>query len=197
MKLKVLLIVLGVALVGVYGILAVLLVRPPGGASSAQAGFTAKDAYPPALAEAQAWQGDARLVSATASWRDVTAEQPVQERSSWGFTFFSQQARQIRIVSVTAQGVESVESINVPPRVRIVDVTSWQVDSPQVLDLFLNHGGRDFLAQHPGATVTLRLGPEEGGERLVWLASGIYNTDRSTMTIQVDASSGEVIGPAP
>ena len=90
-----------------------------------------------------------------------------------------------------------MESIAVPPRVQIVDMALWQVESPQVLRLFLDHGGRDFLAQYPGATVTLRLGPETDGERLVWLASGIHSADGSTMTLQVDASTGEVTGPTP
>jgi len=162
-----------------------------------KAGFTAKDAYPMALREAQSWQADAQLVSATASWGELTAEQLLQEGTSWGITFFSPQTRQIRIVSVTQGGAEGVESIDVPPTVRTADVTSWRVDSPEVLRLFLDHGGRDFLGQHPGATVSLRLGPEENSERLVWLAFGIYSADRSSMSLQVDASSGEVIGRAP
>lgn len=197
MKFKLLMIILGVMVVAVYGVLAILVlgVSGPGPSSQSEVDLTAKEAYPTALEAAQAWQADAQLVSATASWRDLAAEQLLEEDASWGFTFFSPQARQIRIVSVTGQGPEGVESLDVPPTVRITDVALWQVDSPQVLRLFLDHGGRDFLTQHPGATVTLRLGPEERGERVVWLAFGIYSADRSTMTLQVDASSGEVISP--
>lgn len=199
MKFKLLMIILGVMVVAVYGVLAILVLgvsgSGPSSESEADSNLTAKEAYPVALEVAQAWQADAQLVSATASWRDLTAEQLLEEDASWGFTFFAPQARQIRIVSVTGQGAEGVESIDVPPTVRIADVALWEVDSPQVLRLFLDHGARDFLTQHPGATVTLRLGPEEGGERVVWLAFGIYSADRSTMTLQVDASTGEVISP--
>lgn len=193
MKAKLLLVILGVAVVAIYGVLAVLLLGGPGRGTSSGAGFTAKEAYPIALEAAQAWQGDARFVSATASWRDVTAEQLLEEDVTWGFNFFSPQTRQIRIISVTKEGTEGVEGINIPPNIRIVDVTSWQVDSPHVLDLFLSHGGRDFLAQYPDATVSLRLGPQDDGEGLVWMAFGIYSPDKTTMTLLVDANSAQVM----
>ncbi len=196
MKVRLLFAILGAAVVAVYGALALLLVGLPSADTSSKASITAKDAYPMALREAHGWQGDAQFVSGTATWRDVTAEQLSQEDATWGFTFFSPGSRQIVIVSVTQEGAHGVESVNVPPTVRSVDVASWQVDSPQVLGLFLDHGGRDFLAQHPGATVSLRLGNQERGERLVWLASGIDGADRSTITLQVDANSGEVISRA-
>jgi len=196
LKVRVLLVVLGVAVVAVYGVLAIMMVGLPGGVTTLKAGFTAKDAYPQALQEAQTWQPDADLVSASASWREVTAEQLLEEDASWGFTFFSAQTRQIRVVAVNREGAKGAENVDVPPTVRTVDTASWQLDSPEVLRLFLDHGGRDFLAQHPGATVSLRLGLEEGGERLVWHAFGIYSTDRSTITLSVDANSGDVIGTA-
>lgn len=180
-----------------YGAFAILLVSLSRNKTSAKPGFTAKEAYPTAQEAAQAWQGDAQLVSANASWRDLKPEELLEEEVSWGFTFFSPQARSIRIFSVTPQGAQGVESIEATPNTRVADVGLWQVDSPQVLTLFLDHGGRDFLAQNPGATVSLRLGPAEGSESLVWLAFGISSADRSTLTVQVDPSSGEVRTASP
>lgn len=196
MNRRLLLIILGVLVLAVYGLLAVLVVGLPGRGPTSKAAFTAREAYGMAQREAQAWQGDAQLVSATASWSDLAAEQLLREDASWGFTFLSPQARQVRIVSVDREKAQGVQTINATAKTQAVDAAAWQVDSPQVLGLFLDHGGRDFLAEHPGATVTLRLGREEGGDRLVWLAFGIYSADRSTMTLQVDATSGEVTGPA-
>lgn len=197
MKIRLLIIVLGVVVVAVYGVLALLLTGVIGGNPWASAELTAKRSYPVALQNAQAWQADAQLVSATASWREVDSEAELDKEASWGFTFFSPRKRQLKIVAVTQQGAEEVETMDVPGQVHPVDADSWEVDSPRVLALFLDYGGRDFLARYPGATVTLRVGSEEGGERLVWLAFGIYSADRSTMTVQVDAKSGEVIGTAP
>lgn len=197
MKLRYLIIGLGLLIVVVYGVIAVLLVRLSPGRGAGQPGFTAKEAYPGALQAAQAWQGDAHLVSANASWRDLAPEELLGEEATWAFTFFSPLARQIRILSVTPDSAEAVESIDVTPNTRIIDVGLWQVDSDQVLNLFLDHGGRDFLSQNPDATVSLRLGPGEGGEPLVWLAFGISSANSSTHTVQVDPTSGEVKSAAP
>ena len=197
MKLRYLIIALGLLVVAVYGALVVVLAGVLRTDTSAKPVFTAKEAYPTAQDAARAWQGDAQLVSANASWRDLKPEELLEEEVSWGFTFFSPAARSIRIFSVTPEGAQGVESIDATPNTRVADVGLWQVDSPQVLTLFLDHGGRDFLAQNPGATVSLRLGPAEGSELLMWLAFGISSANRSTLTVQVDPSSGEVQTASP
>ena len=192
MKLRSVIIGLVVLVAITYGAFAILLVSFSRNKTSAKPGFTAKEAYPTAQEAAQAWQGDAQLASANASWRDLKPEELLEEEVSWGFTFFSPAARSMRIFSVTPQGAQGVESIDATPNTRVADVGLWEVDSPQVLTLFLDHGGREFLVQNPGATVSLRLGPAEGSEPLVWLAFGISSANRSTLTVQVDPSSGEV-----
>jgi len=197
LKLRYLIIALGLLVVAVYGALVVVLAGVLRTDTSAKPVFTAKEAYPTAQDAARAWQGDAQLVSANASWRDLKPEELLEEEVSWGFTFFSPAARSIRIFSVTPEGAQGVESIDATPNTRVADVGLWQVDSPQVLTLFLDHGGRDFLAQNPGATVSLRLGPAEGSELLMWLAFGISSANRSTLTVQVDPSSGEVQTASP
>lgn len=197
MKLRYVIIGLGLLIVVVYGVFAILLVRLSPGRGAGQPGFTAKEAYPSALKAAQAWQGDAQLVSANASWRDLAAEELLDAEVAWAFTFFSPLARQIRILSVTPNAAEAVESIDVTPRTRVADVELWQVDSPQVLRAFLDHGGREFLSENPDATASLRLGPGEGGEPLVWLAFGISSGNKSTHTVQVDPTDGQVKSAAP
>ena len=197
MKLRSVIIGLVVLVAITYGAFAILLVSLSRNKTSAKPGFTAKEAYPTAQEAAQAWQGDAQLVSANASWRDLKPEELLEEEVSWGFTFFSPQARSMRIFSVTPEGAQGVESIDATPNTRVADVGLWQADSPQVLTLFLDHGGREFLAEHPSATVSLRLGPAEGSEPLVWLAFGISSANRSTLTVQVDPNSGEVKTASP
>jgi len=196
-KYRYLVIALGLLVVVVYGALFVALTGVLRRDASAKPGFTAKEAYPSALEAAQAWQGDAQLVSANASWRDLGPQELLEEEVSWAFTFFSPLARQIEILSVTPGGPETVESIDVTPQTRVVDVGLWQVDSHQVLGLFLDHGGRDFLNQNPDSAVNLRLGPGEGGEPLVWLAFGISSANNGTHTVQINPTSGEVKSAAP
>ena len=207
MKFKLLIVILGAMLIAVYGALAVLIVGFSGPASpestptseggAGEGPLTAREAYALAVSEAQNWREDAQLVSATASWANVGSEEQLAEDVAWGFTFLSQQSAETQILSVTRVGAERAREMRSTSAVRAADVASWQVDSPQALALFLEHGGRDFLSQHPGATITLRLGPEEESSRLVWLAIGIQSADKSTMVLKVDASTGEVLNDTP
>ena len=207
MRFKLLIVILGAMLIAVYGALAVLIVgfsgrgsgdtAPTSESGAGEGPLTAREAYALALSEARNWQDDAQLVSATASWANVASEEQLAEDVAWGFTFLSAQSAERQILSVTRVGVERVREMRASATVRTADVASWQVDSPQALALFLEHGGRDFLSQHPGATISLRLGPEEASSRLVWLALGIQSADKSTMVLEVDASTGEVLNDAP
>jgi hypothetical protein len=191
-KLKYLIIGLGLLVAVTYGILAILLVNSSFTRVPDSPGFTAKEAFPRALEAARAWQSDAQLVSANASWRGLRPEELMAEEVSWSFAFFSPQARSVRIWSMTAQGAAAVETINASPKTRALESAAWEVDSPQVLTAFLNHGGSGFLEANPEATVSLRLGPSEDGESPIWLAFGISSSNRSTLTVQVDPVSGEV-----
>lgn len=160
--------------------------------SSPETAFTAQTAYPLAEGAAKAWRDDAYLLSGTAAWSQ-TAEKALQEgKTSWAFYFLSPLARQIRVFSVTAEevaGIRTMDALSVPSG---VDLSRWQMDSPQVIKIFLDQGGRDFLTRHPGAAVHLRLAAQEDG-RLVWMASGLSSQNESSFSLEVDATTGEVI----
>ena len=88
MKLRYMIIALGLLVVVVYGALLVVVTGVLRTDTSAKPGFTAKEAYPDALRAAQAWQADAQLVSTNANWRGFKPEELLEEEASWGFTFF-------------------------------------------------------------------------------------------------------------
>jgi hypothetical protein len=207
LKFRLLILILGVVLILVYGALAILIVGFSGPraadtaatpeSSAAEGPLTAREAYALAVSEARQWQEDAQLVNATASWADVSSEQQLGQDVAWGFTFLSASSREAKIVSVTRLGAESARDMPSTAAMRTADLTSWDIDSSEAVNLLLEHGGRDFISQHPGATITLRLGPEEQGTRLVWLALGIQSADRSTIVLEIDASTGEVLNATP
>lgn len=161
--------------------------------SSPETAFTAQIAYPLAEGEAKEWRDDAYLLSATAAWSQVTEKGLREGKTSWAFYFLSPLARQIRVFSVTAEGVagtRTMDALSVPSG---ADLSRWQADSPEVIKIFLDQGGRDFLARHPGAAVHVRLAAQGDG-RLVWMASGLSSQDKSTFSLEIDATTGEVIG---
>jgi hypothetical protein len=102
-------------------------------------------------------------------------------------------ARQIRVFSVTAEevaGTRTLDALSLPSE---IDLSRWQLDSPEVIRLFLERGGQEFLAQHPDAGLHLRLAAEEDG-RLFWLASSLSGGNKDSLSVTIDAQSGEVIG---
>ena len=194
MKLRYLVIGLLLVVVVTYGILAVLVLNLRGRGSGGAPGFTAKEAHPAALREARAWQEDCQLVSLNASWRGADAELLVEdEEVNWSVAYFSPRTRSLGIFAVTSRAAQLVDTRDVSPNTRTIEADSWQVDSPQVLASFLNQGGRDLLAQDPGATVSLRLGPGEAEDSMTWLAIGISSDKKTTVTVQVDPASGQVL----
>ena len=194
MKLKYLVIGLFLLILVTYGLLAVLVLNLRGGAPTKGPGFTAKEAYPSALREAQAWQQDCQLVSANASWRGIGPEELLKDEGvSWGFAFFSPSTRSLAIFAVTAQSAGRLDIMDASPNTRTIAADLWQVDSPQVLTTFLNQGGRELLAQDPDANVSLRLGPGEGDHSMAWLAIAISGDKQDNFTLQVDPANGQVL----
>jgi hypothetical protein len=196
-KLKLAIVGLVLLVAATYGVLAILLVYTSIGGAPDKPGFTAQEALPSAQEAARAWQEDAQLMSANASWRGLPPEELLEEDVSWAFAFFSPGARSLRVFQVTTQGAEEAETMDANPNTKVVDAGLWQVDSGDVLCTFLDQGGRDFLQENPEATVTLRLGSTQDGDSPVWLAMGISSADKNTIVVQVDPVNGAVKTPAP
>ena len=162
-------------------------------ASSPETAFTAQTAYPLAEGAAKDWRDDAYLLSATAAWSQATEKGLREGKTSWAFYFLSPLARQIRVFSVTAEGVagtRTMDALSVPSG---IDPSRWQVDNPEVIRLFLEQGGQGFMEQHPDASLHLRLAADEDG-RLVWMASSLSSGSKENLSVKIDAQTGEVIG---
>lgn len=185
---------LGGAVIVVYGALGFFALRSRGStATVTEAGFAAKAAWLLAEEAATGWREDAQLLSATAAWSEATERELASGKTSWGFYFLSPLARQIQAFSVSGESATGTRTFDLTSAPQGIDLSRWQVDSPEAIKIFLDQGGRDFLAQHPGAAVHLRLAAQEEG-RLVWTASGLSSQDRSTFSLEIDATTGEVIG---
>jgi len=196
-RLKLAIVGLVLLVAATYAVLAILLLNSSARRVPDKPGFTAQEALPSAQEAARAWQEDAQLVSANASWRGLPADELLEEEASWAFAYFSPGARALRVLQVTPEGAEEAETMDANPNAKVVDADSWHVDSGEVLSTFLQQGGRDFLQENPEATVNLRLGSTEDGGSLVWLAMGISSADKRTIVVQVDPVTGAVKSPAP
>lgn len=156
--------------------------------------LTAQEAYPLAKEAARAWQPDAKLSIASSSWRSgATPQELLEGKTTWGFHFISPSASQSCIVSVVGGEARVIESGSIPKAPVLLELSDWQVDSPQALSIFLDHGGRDFLAAHADADVHLHLLTRIENETVIWLAIGLSSKDGVAHTVPINAVTGAVV----
>jgi hypothetical protein len=191
-----------VLVLAVYGGFLVVVTRSRGAEvesavprpTHSQPARTTQQAYPLAVEVARAWQPDARLSHASGAWGSgVSPQELLEGETTWGFHFISAGARQFCVVSVVGGQARVIESGSIPRAPILLEVADWHVDSPQALSIFLDHGGRDFLAAHADADVHLRLLTSVENGTLLWLAVGLSASDGLAHTVPVDAVTGAVV----
>ena len=156
--------------------------------------LTAQEAYPLAEEVAGAWQPDAKLSNASSSWGSgATAQVLLEGKTTWGFHFISPSTSQFCIVSVVGEEARIIKSDSVRRVPVLLALTDWRVDSPQALSIFLDHGGRDFLAAHADADAHLHLLTGVENETLLWLATALSPDDKVAHTVSINAVTGAVV----
>ena len=159
-------------------------------------GNTAKVAYAAAQNAAQAWQADAQLLNATATWpQGATAQQLVDGETSWSFTFYSPSAQETALISVVEDEATLISTAAHTQENPVLNVSGWNLDSQEVIRSLLQEGGNDFINQEQVTTLTTALFAEdqEQNGRIEWQASLISLANGRALTLRIDATSGEIL----
>jgi hypothetical protein len=117
----------------------------------------------------------------------------LEGKTTWGFHFVSPSTSQFCIVSVMGEEARVIDSGSIPSVPVLLELSDWHVDSPQALSIFLDNGGRDFLAAHADTDVHLHLLARVENETLLWLATGLSPDDRVAHTVPINAVTGAVV----
>ncbi|MCA9933537.1 MAG: hypothetical protein H6662_03770 [Ardenticatenaceae bacterium] len=200
-------ILLVVLLLMVLGLSAVLWFRPdepelPEGlpptavsqpiATSVYQEKTAKVGYASAQRGVQDWYDDAVLLDATATWPEGVTETTLRAgEANWAYTFYS--AANSAVTLVTVRGDEASRISESPYVVSdsVADVESWNVDSQEAVDLFLNEGGAQFLRDEGPSAMVMKLTTTNG--RMEWFLSLFANRNGRSYSMFIDATSGAVV----
>lgn len=149
---------------------------------------TALSSYQAAQPVAQQWAADAKLLNARAAWPEGDSFDP--EGAAWNFVFFSPGQSATALITVSQNRAQLISNRQIDRRFNIYATTGWQIDSPQLLSIVLENGGRDFLDQYGQGKLTLTL---ETNDQFVWRAR-LINTDApASLTLHVDPDDGEII----
>ncbi len=159
-------------------------------------GRSAIVAYAAAQNAAVAWQPDAQILTAQATWpQGATAEQLLKGEESWGFTFYSPAAKRIAVFSVVEDDASLVSEGDHQQTDPLLSASGWNLDSQEAIETFLGQGGRTFLAEQGVSTMTMALlaSDQEGNGRLEWQISLFSLQSGQAFTMRLDATSGEVL----
>lgn len=205
-------ILLVLLLLVVVGLSAMLWRRPslpelPGGTAVAQPpaptsvypGKTALLAYALAQRQAATWQSDAMLLGATATWRQGISESSLRQGAeSWGYSFYSPSSGGTALVTVVGEQTNlSVGADPFTPAYPLAQAGGWVLDSQAAVGIFLDGGGTQFLSQATGVTMIMQLNTSTADGRVEWLLSLFASGDGRSLTMRLDATSGNVLEVTP
>ncbi|MDX1688771.1 MAG: hypothetical protein R3248_12375 [Candidatus Promineifilaceae bacterium] len=149
---------------------------------------TARTSYQVAQPVAQQWAADAKLLNARAAWPEGDSFEP--EAATWNFVFYSPGQSATALISVSQNEGRLISNRETDRRLNIYATTGWQVDSPQLLSIVMENGGRTFLEQYGEGKLTMTL---DTNNQFVWRARLINTEVPASLTLQVDPNSGEMI----
>lgn len=162
--------------------------------TSVFAGQPAQVAYAAAQQAANAWQADARLLRASGTWpQGSRLEEMRSGRAVWTFTFYSAESGEVATVAVTEGPPAAQNPRPVAAPLTPADVSGWQVDSNDAVNIAFQAGAEAFLAQADIATLNMELSTANENGRMEWLVTFLAPQTGNSFIIRLDATSGEVI----
>lgn len=157
-------------------------------------GQTAQLAYGAAQRTAVSWQPDAALLNATATWpQGSTRDTLLKGEISWAMTFISPATNQMALISVIEDQANMITQGPLKQDSHPIDLGSWEQDSTETIEIFLIEGGDVFMRDEGLTTLTMTLSADPENGRLQWQLLMAASQSLRSLTMQIDAASGEVI----
>lgn len=147
--------------------------------------LTALEAYDLAQPLAQAWSGDAALLTARAGWQpqvDFT-----DGRASWNFVFYSAGKRATAMITVADNKAQLVRTSLTTSRVQTGDLSGWQVDSPAAINQLLQLGAWDFMTLHADINLILTL---DNQGTPTWRSTFLDTGTKEAYSLNITADTG-------
>lgn len=159
-------------------------------------GETSLLAYGMAFDKVKGWQPDAALVSGRATWPIIQQESELSGgKESWEFTFYSPTTGEAVSATVVNRQVTLGQPRALKDPLQLHQSGGWQLNSPAVVDQFLETAGREFLAVEKYVSVSMNVDmsttTSSGRPEIMIAAVNIQNGN--SLNLWLDATSGEII----
>lgn len=157
-------------------------------------GQTSLSALIAAQKEAAAWQADAQLLKAAATWPQGADEEFVSDaKTAWSFTFYSPGRQATAVISVVENQASFLREKEVDNPLSPLPVSSWRIDSPAAVRTMLNEGGEAFLQREGVTTMAMNLSTVSENGRVEWFISLFGEQTGHSFSVRLDAATGEIL----
>jgi hypothetical protein len=162
-------------------------------------GGTALFAFAAANNTAREWRTDAELLEARATWpQGVTRDDITTGSGLWSFTFYSAAQNEVANIEVLENVPNLISQNKAPAPLAPLLSTGWQVDSSDAVQILLEQaGGDEFLRTQGVSILNMNLTTVSSTNRIEWIISLFSSQTGQSLTIRVDANSGEIIPATP
>ena len=157
-------------------------------------GQTAKLAFVAAQSVADSWQSDAALLNASATWpQGASTKQLLDGETTWSFTFYSPATGSTALISVVENNATLLSAGRYELTTPLLAASGWQLDSKDAIEQFLAEGGESFINNNGVTNLTMMLSTSSETGRIEWLVSLFGTQTLRSLTMQLDATSGEIL----
>ncbi|MCA9976311.1 MAG: hypothetical protein KC413_11195 [Anaerolineales bacterium] len=157
-------------------------------------GQSAKLAFVAAQRTAVAWQPDAELLNATATWPQGATEKALRQgEAAWGFNFYSPATASMALISVVDNEAGLIMQGAMETPTQLFDTNGWNLDSSDAVDRLMQEGGSAFINVEGVTALTMTLTTDAGNGRILWHIQLAATQTLRTMTLSLDATSGEIL----
>jgi hypothetical protein len=151
---------------------------------------TALSMYPLAEAAALAWESDVQFISASTTWNNASLAE-FERPTEWVYRFYSPGLERILFVIVTPDQKVIVRPhlARIRRELRVVDPSTWQLDSPAALAAWLNSGGGAWMQQSSSRIVSAQLAFNLEQNTPMWTISGLNPETSDSVQFTIEAVS--------
>lgn len=162
--------------------------------TSVFSGLTSMQAYDLAKEKALEWQPDAVLLTVDTTWPQGTSqEQLLSGVAMWNLGFYSPGSTSVANFSVLDGQANLVNQHKLERTLSPRQLDDWRIDSSVAAYRLLDEGGQDFLSENEVSTLIMSLTTDNQSNRLEWLLSFFGVQANNTLTMRLDASTGEIL----
>jgi hypothetical protein len=156
--------------------------------------YTAMTAFALSEREAKAWQSDAQLLNATATWTQGADRNDLSSgNQTWNFTYYSASQAAISTLTVLEDKPSFLSEKGVARTLSPATASGWRTDSSEAVRIFLADGGDAFLTNQGISTLIMTLTTDNANGRIEWFLSLFANESGNALTMRIDATSGEIL----